>query len=91
MGNSGLLTTEDMAVIVVNEWLEKKKRSLVAALQVDADEHGWTQKHVMEATGLHQSEVSELLNGKLRRFSLERLLSVMLDLGYDITIRIEQR
>lgn len=78
-------------MIARRDWVEDKKRSFAEAVRRDADEGGWTQKHIMEATGLYQGEVSDLLNLKLKRFSFDRLLSVMFDLGYDITIRIEQR
>ena len=50
-----------------------------------------TQVKAGEALGIPQSKVSDLLRGKLRGFSVERLLTFLLKLGNDIEISIHER
>jgi predicted XRE-type DNA-binding protein len=41
--------------------------------------------------GIAQSKVSDLLSGKLRGFSVERLLGFLLKLGNDVEISVRER
>jgi predicted XRE-type DNA-binding protein len=43
------------------------------------------------ALGIAQSKVSDLLSGKLRGFSVERLLGFLLRLGNDVEISVHER
>lgn len=50
-------------------------------------ERGWTQTRAAEALGLAQPHVSNLVRGRLRDFSLERLMVLLTRLGEDVEIR----
>ena len=52
---------------------------------------GWTQARAARAVGIAASDMSDIVRGKLRRFSLDRLESVILDLDMDIDIRISPK
>lgn len=52
-------------------------------------ERGWTQQQLGEAIGMPQSEVSQLVNGRIERFSLERLLRALRRLGVSVRITLE--
>ena len=51
---------------------------------------GYTQKDLIRLTGLGQSHVSELLNGKLSRFSTEKLIAVLESLGASVHIKVKR-
>lgn len=50
------------------------------------EKRGLTQKEAGAMLGLPQSSVSNLVRGKLEKFTLDRLLRCMRKLDYDITI-----
>ncbi len=52
------------------------------------DEAGWTQAEAARCMGLTQPNVSDLVRGKLRGFSLDRLLQCLNALGQDVEIII---
>lgn len=52
---------------------------------------GWTQAHAARVVGMAASDMSDIVRGKLRRFSLDRLESLILDLDMDIHIRISPK
>jgi predicted XRE-type DNA-binding protein len=49
-------------------------------------ERGWKQSEAAEALGLHQPEVSNIVRGRLRDFSLDRLMTVLNRAGQDVAI-----
>src|SRR5690349_12648734 len=49
-------------------------------------ERGWKQTDAAEALGLHQPEVSNIVRGRLRDFSLDRLMTVLNRAGQDVAI-----
>lgn len=49
-----------------------------------------TQSKLVKLTGLGQPEVSKLLNGKLSRFSLEKLISILEGLGASVEITVKR-
>ncbi len=51
-------------------------------------ERGLTQTAAGELMGMDQPRVSALLNGKITRFSTDRLLKALNNLGQDIELRI---
>lgn len=53
--------------------------------------HGWTQTKAAKHVGLAASDMSDIVRGKLARFSLDRLESVILDLDMDIHIRVSPK
>ncbi len=69
-----------------------EERLLKADLAIQIDRiiaaRGWTQTQAAEHIGLSQSSVSLLLRGRLSGFSVERLLTILNRLGYDVEVRI---
>jgi predicted XRE-type DNA-binding protein len=52
---------------------------------------GWTQEYAADFMGATQSRISELRNGKLERFSLDRLVRYLARLGREIQIVTTKR
>jgi predicted XRE-type DNA-binding protein len=52
---------------------------------------GWKQREAAEVLGLAQSDVSDLVRGKLGRFSMERLHTLLVRLGADVRIEVGER
>ncbi|MBA3415296.1 MAG: XRE family transcriptional regulator [Chloroflexia bacterium] len=50
------------------------------------DRRGWNQREAADALGLDQPKVSHLVRGRLRDFSLERLMKVLTKLDQDVQI-----
>lgn len=55
------------------------------------EDHDWTQKKAADVLGIAESEMSDLVNGKLRRFSRERLERYLYVLGMEIRIQVYPR
>ena len=55
------------------------------------EDHGWTQKKAASVLGIAESEMSDIMNGKLRRFSRERLERYLNLLGMEIRIQVYPR
>jgi len=51
----------------------------------------WTQIEAAERAGLDQAKISYLLRGRLRGFSVERLLRILNRLGRKVEVRISAR
>jgi predicted XRE-type DNA-binding protein len=49
---------------------------------------GWKQREAAKVLGLAQSDVSDLIRGKLKRFSMERLHTLLVRLGADVRIEV---
>jgi predicted XRE-type DNA-binding protein len=64
------------------------KEDLLAEIQSIVDKRDMSQVEVADETGEARSQVSLLLNGKLRGFSTDRLVRILLRLGRDIEIII---
>ena len=65
-----------------------RKEELLAEIQSIVDKRDMSQVQVADETGEARSQVSLLLNGKLRGFSTDRLVRILLRLGRDIEIGI---
>ncbi len=55
------------------------------------EDHRWTQKKAADALGIAESDMSDLMNGKLRRFSRERLERYLYALGMEIRLQVYPR
>jgi len=55
------------------------------------EKRGWTQRRAAEVLGIAAPDVSDLVRGKLARFSQERLARFLLVLDMDVTIRVEPK
>ncbi len=54
-------------------------------------QRGITQTAAAQITGLAQPDVSDIVNGKLRGFTLERLLSAVVAMGSDVVITLQPK
>ena len=64
------------------------KEDLLSVIQGIVEKRDMSQVEVADETGEARSQVSLLLNGKLRGFSTDRLVRILLRLGRDIEISI---
>ncbi len=65
------------------------KSRLMRFLAEEIGKRGLTQKAAGELLGLDQSNVSALVNEKISRFSIEKLMALAGRLGFAVTIHIE--
>lgn len=79
----------DLGVANPDEALAKAQ--LARAICLLVEDEGLTQKALAERLGIDQPKVSALMRGRLKDFSTERLLRLLLRLGHDVTIRIKSR
>lgn len=66
------------------------KAELVARIDGIIRERGLTQAQAAERLGLSQPDVSRLLRGNFRDYSVERLLRLLMILGRDVAIVIRK-
>ncbi|VAW51026.1 Helix-turn-helix motif [hydrothermal vent metagenome] len=65
------------------EALELQTRAdLMIVLRDIIDEKNWTQKEAGKQLGLTQPRVSDLKNGKIRKFSIDMLMACLHRLGF---------
>ncbi|MGL9726440.1 MAG: helix-turn-helix domain-containing protein [Wolbachia sp.] len=64
------------------------KTKLLYIINKIIEKNTWTQAHAAEKLGIDQPKVSQIKNGKIDGFSLERLLGFLRKLNHDITITI---
>jgi predicted XRE-type DNA-binding protein len=77
----------DLALDDAEELLVKSELAWRIAERVRAS--GLTQAQIAAELGIDQPRVSDLLGGRLRRFSLDRLLRLANAAGLDATITLE--
>ncbi|MGD9542978.1 MAG: helix-turn-helix domain-containing protein [Methylocystis sp.] len=65
------------------------KAQLVRKIEALMKERGLKQVQAAELFGVKQPDVSKLLHGDLRQFSLERLLRFLVALGQDVEIVVK--
>jgi predicted XRE-type DNA-binding protein len=65
------------------------KAQLVRKIEALMKERGLKQVQAAELFGVKQPDVSKLLHGDLRQFSLERLLRFLVALGQDVEIIVK--
>jgi predicted XRE-type DNA-binding protein len=80
---------EAMRVPDAAERMAKAEMALAIGRVVKANE--WTQKHTAAVLGVAAPDVSDLLRGKLARFSQERLERFLNALDMDVVIQIGPR
>lgn len=69
---------------------ERLLKSRLAGKVFDGIEsRGWTQVQAADALGLSQPDVSRLTRGVLKGFSVERLMTLLVALDYNVGVRIE--
>ena len=86
MGSTLLSRTPSSGNVFADLGLPNPEERLLKAniaMQIDAiiTAQGLTQEQAAQITGLPQSNISQILNGHLRGYSVERLLGVVNKLG----------
>ena len=66
------------------------KANLVHRIGKLIEKNGYTQKAAAAALGISQPDVSKMLKGQFRAFSLERLLKFLKALGQDVEITVKK-
>ncbi len=65
------------------------KARLASAIYDVIEARDWTQAHAAEVLGIAQPDVSNIVNGRLKNFSVERLLHFLSRLEQRVTITVE--
>ena len=68
--------------------LARIKGQVTNKIIYDIERRRLTRKDVQFMTGIHPSNLSEILNKKVHRFSMDYLLLVLFALGHSPTVRI---
>ena len=66
----------------------KLRANLIREIRAKVTDAGWTQIATAQKLGVTQPRVSDLLNGKLSKFSLDSLVMMLARLGSDIELRV---
>jgi predicted XRE-type DNA-binding protein len=66
----------------------KLRASLVREIQARIKETNWTQEKTAHQLGITQPRVSDLLSGKLSKFSLDALVNMLAKLGGEIELKV---
>ena len=66
------------------------KAELLSEIMDTIESRGLKQKDLMKLLGIKQPEASYLMNGKLSRFSRERLIDYMVKLGMTVELRVKK-
>jgi predicted XRE-type DNA-binding protein len=64
------------------------RAELMQAIAQIIKECNFTQKRAGEIMGMDQPRISALLSGKITKFSTDRLLRALTDLGHNVELRI---
>lgn len=67
------------------------KMQLAITIKREIEARGFKQREVAARAGLTQSDVSQIIRGKLKGFSEARLIEVLAALGNDVEIRYRHR
>ena len=66
----------------------KLRASLIREIRAKVTDAGWTQTETAHQLGITQPRVSDLLRGKLSKFSLDALVNMLARLGSDVKLRV---
>ena len=66
------------------------KANLARLINKAVEEHGWTQQHAAKVLGITQPKVSDLGRGRLKNFSVERLLEFLAQLEHRVVITVSR-
>jgi predicted XRE-type DNA-binding protein len=67
------------------------KVHIAHAITVTLQKRGLTQVQAAEKIGTDQAKISAIIRGRLKNFTVERLLTFLLHLGRDVNVRISKR
>ena len=66
----------------------KLRASLIREIRVKVAAGGWTQAQTAIQLGITQPRVSDLLSGKLSKFSLDALVNMLARLGGEVELKV---
>ena len=66
----------------------KLRADLILEIRKRIEIEDWTQVETAKLLGISQPRVSELLNGKLSKFSLDSLVNMLATLGGNIKLKV---
>jgi predicted XRE-type DNA-binding protein len=66
----------------------KLRASMIREIRAKVEAAGWTQNEAAKQLGITQPRVSDLLNGKLSKFSLDTLVNMLAVLGSDVKLKV---
>ncbi len=66
----------------------KLRADLLREIRTKVEEAGWTQAETARRLSITQPRVSDLLNGKLSKFSLDALVNMLATLGVSVELRV---
>ena len=66
----------------------KLRAGMIHEIRARVSAKGWIQVETAKQLGISQPRVSDLLNGKLSRFSLDALVNMLAALGGDIKLKV---
>lgn len=66
----------------------KLRAGLIREIRTKVKDAGWTQTETAHQLGITQPRVSDLLRGKLSKFSLDALVKMLARLGSDVKLRV---
>ncbi len=66
----------------------KLRASLIREIRAKVTDADWTQTETARQLGITQPRVSDLLSGKLSKFSLDALVNMLARLGSDVKLRV---
>lgn len=67
------------------------KAELVRVVRRTIKNNGWTQRKAATVLGIAESDMSDLMRGKLARFSLERIDRFLNALDFEVEIHVRRR
>jgi len=71
---------------------EMRSRSeLLAALQLRIRARGWTQTEAAQQLGVTQPRISDLMRGRVQRFSIDTLVGMLAKTGASVSWVIEEQ
>jgi predicted XRE-type DNA-binding protein len=66
----------------------KVRADLMLDLRDYIQEHGWTQKEAADFLGETQPRISNLMNGEISRFSIDKLINLLGKIGMEVKIEV---
>lgn len=66
------------------------KAQLAMAITDIIKENNWTQQQAAELIGIDQPKVSKITRGLLSEFTIERLMRFLINLSYDIELKLKR-
>ena len=64
------------------------RSQMMIALRIYIEKHGLTQATAARQLKVTQPRISDLMRGKINRFSLDTLVNMLTDAGLDVDLRI---